>query len=567
MTQHSTIMSQSIVGRLVLAMSGVILLIVMVLVWHGHSLKEAMLEQAGLSAARAALGSAANARQFYAREIVPKAKTKGMNIHQEFKGKEDAIPLPASLIGALAEADKSGNGLRLYSKMPFSFRKAEEVRRDPFEDEALTWLESNPKGEFFRIERRDGQPVMRLAKADIMVSDGCTNCHNNHPDSPKRDWKVGDVRGALTVSIPIGVVEMQIAKHFQVGGIILAICFGLGAVLLFLVVRSVKRSLKTVVDAAEQVVMHNDFTCSVPTTGASETVSVAVAINKLMESLRSIVNRLRDSVTLITTAASELTGLAGEVSHASDKQSEAVESAAAAIEEISVSLSHTADNAAQARSIAESSHAAMNKTIEVTHAAMSEMEGIAGAIRDSKNEVQELAKRSEAINGIVGVIREIADQTNLLALNAAIEAARAGETGRGFAVVADEVRKLAERTSQSTQEIAKLVHGTQEQVDRAVATLAVADERSLRSVQLTRQSEESLRGVVRGAEDSVAHMRTIADALHEQDAAVRDIAVNVERIARMTEGNSAAASKNRHVAEEMERLSSDLNTMTLQFKT
>jgi len=333
------------------------------------------------------------------------------------------------------------------------------------------------------------------------------------------------------------------------------------------VIRNIVRPLDAVAHYVENATSSNDFSGTVHVPGRCEVGRVAQGFNGLMGSLRGIISHLRDSVTLITTAAAELTGLAGEVSSASDQQSQAVEAAAAAIEEISVSLSHTADNAAQARQIAESSHAAMSKTIEVTHAAMSEMEGIAGAIRDSRNEVQELAQRSEAINGIVGVIREIADQTNLLALNAAIEAARAGETGRGFAVVADEVRKLAERTSQSTQEIAKLVGGTQEQVDRAVATLLVADERSSRSVQLTRQSEESLLGVVRGAEDSVAHMRTIADALHEQDAAVRDIAVNVDRIARMTEGNSAAASKNRHVAEEMERLSSDLRSVTLQFKT
>lgn len=105
----------------------------------------------------------------------------------------------------------------------------------------------------------------------------------------------------------------------------------------------------------------------------------------------------------------------------------------------------------------------------------SQMLTITEAVNTALVTVTDLENSISNINNFLTGINDIAEQTNLLALNAAIEAARAGEQGRGFSVVAEEVRKLAEQSSNTVENINKIIETLTSQTKSAVEKVNLGD--------------------------------------------------------------------------------------------
>jgi methyl-accepting chemotaxis protein len=332
------------------------------------------------------------------------------------------------------------------------------------------------------------------------------------------------------------------------------------------VARSVNRPLKAVVDASEYAVTQDDFTRSIPEEGTQETVRVGQAINRLMEKFRSIIRDATHSSEGIANAAGALAASSDQVSRGSSAQSDTASSVAAAVEEVSVSVSETAANASSAGEIVESSRAGIEGALALMSETVQNVNGIARLIHESDSNVGRLNESSKRIGGIVQVIREVADQTNLLALNAAIEAARAGEQGRGFAVVADEVRKLAERTSNATSEIASLIGGIQVHVGETVTGMQRASTQVNESLELVGKTEVALRHIGDDSREVASNVQNIIDAIREQDAAIHQVATNIEKIAQMAEENSATAASNNDTAMQLDGLSATLKKSVIQFR-
>ncbi len=143
-------------------------------------------------------------------EVVKRLEPYNVLVSHEFNTDPTVIPLPATLTieaGKRLSACKTGMQVRLFSDYPFPWR-LDGGPRDAFERRALEELRQNPDQPYYEFHESGGGPVLRYASARVLQA-SCVGCHNNHPASPKTDWKEGDVRGVLEIIRPL---EKDIAR-------------------------------------------------------------------------------------------------------------------------------------------------------------------------------------------------------------------------------------------------------------------------------------------------------------------------------------------------------------------
>ncbi len=242
-------------GKLLLPIILFTLLVGVGVAWYGRHLAGQQAVRTALEEARRLSNHVLTLREYYTNRVVAPARTRQVEATPDYAAKPGAIPLPATMVHELNDAlnQKEGYTVRLYSKFPFPQRQ-NGATRDGFEDEALAFLGNNPTAEFWRQEDYQGVPAVRYVRADVMVAQACVNCHNSHPDSPKKDWRLGDVRGGLELVIPI---EQPLAAS-RAGARNVAVAIAVGLLLLlgalaWLAHRLVFDPLKKMTEASSRI--------------------------------------------------------------------------------------------------------------------------------------------------------------------------------------------------------------------------------------------------------------------------------------------------------------------------
>ncbi len=144
-------------------------------------------------------------RSVYTKKVVNRLQNKDGVIKASEHWEDDkALPLPAQMfrMGAeiVSKSEEAGFTYSLLSKWPIN--KQNEPSTD-VEKEGLDFVAANKGKNFYGEETLSGKKYFTAVYADTGVAEACIKCHNEHKDTPKTDFKLGDVMGGVVIRVPL----------------------------------------------------------------------------------------------------------------------------------------------------------------------------------------------------------------------------------------------------------------------------------------------------------------------------------------------------------------------------
>ncbi len=198
-------------------------------------------------------------RGFYASDVVARVlaahqQVKPVHNYTEIDG---AIPIPATLsleLGQRINARNAAVQYRFVSDFPFKGRAAHPL--DTFEIGALASLRANPKQQIVQVAGSIFDRSVRMV-SPVLMGQACVACHNSHPDSPKKDWKVGDVRGIQEITIQQPLAANILAFKYSL------IYFALAALSGIAFIRMQRRQATTISEMNTDLTVANEYLATV----------------------------------------------------------------------------------------------------------------------------------------------------------------------------------------------------------------------------------------------------------------------------------------------------------------
>ncbi|PCJ62589.1 MAG: chemotaxis protein [Planctomycetota bacterium] len=506
-------------------------------------------------------------RGYYTKNVVSVVKKKkaGINIAINHKDDPNAIPLPATLIHDLSKLLKKDNvNIKLYSKFPFPNRKSRKL--DKFSADAWDTLSKNPAKSYSKNMTLNGKTTLRVAVADLMVAKGCVTCHNNHPDTPKTDWKLNDVRGVLEIETDLtnkitNGIDLSRKILFILVGVTLSLLLSFAVVYHYVIDLRLKRISKNLNNMNSG---SGDLTKRLELIGDDELTSIAVSFNLFLDKIHKIILQIKSGSNELSNNIATLEKISIVTEKSINEQINETGMVVTAVTELSAAADEIARNAGSTAEATSDSAQATSAGKNVVDNCVKSTEKLSEEIDKSSEVLKDLNDKNENIKKVLAVISNIAEQTNLLALNASIEAARAGEEGKGFSVVADEVKSLAYSTQEATANIELSLDEFDKTISQLIESMEINLNEAKNTVSFNNEVETHLNKIDELTMKSSELNEMVASASEEQGVTINEIDKNLIQIHNMSTKTiedfskvSKAIKQLNAEAERLEKLSSE----------
>lgn len=201
-------------------------------------------------------------RSYYAKNVVGRiisGPDKKTIVTDDYMNVPGAIPIPATLsieLGKVIKENQFNVSYRFISDYPFKNRKPHSF--DTVEREALKQLRQQPDQRIISVSWEGLNNRTRLFSPVIMYA-SCVSCHNTDPDSPKKDWKVGDVRGLQEINISTSIINNIFSFKYLLSYFVLAAVIG------FTFIGMQRRQAKLLSLLNEELEENNEFLAEIST--------------------------------------------------------------------------------------------------------------------------------------------------------------------------------------------------------------------------------------------------------------------------------------------------------------
>lgn len=143
-------------------------------------------------------------RNYYAEHVLTDIdKDSNIEVTHLHQLSSNSIPIPATFLIEMAQSYSEQDTLRVAVTSPYPFEPRKERVMDQFQQQAWQQLNQNPEQPVSQFAQINDRQVVKVALPDTLTSQNCVNCHNSHSDSGKKDWKLGDVRGIVEITVDV----------------------------------------------------------------------------------------------------------------------------------------------------------------------------------------------------------------------------------------------------------------------------------------------------------------------------------------------------------------------------